>query len=194
MSKKIMKIIEHVRTIEGWLTNKEILGLVIMTMLAERIPGSIVEIGSYKGKSTLALAMSSLRLTKAKKTVYAIDPFSSNGIIGKNYYKAFRKNMKNAGVKQYVVPIKRLSHEAYNDFPVPIAQLFIDGNHEYDMVKQDISIYVPKVSQGGYIAFHDYNQSKFPGVKHAVDELLQNKKYQVIGDFDSLRIVMKSNI
>jgi cephalosporin hydroxylase len=35
--------------------------------------------------------------------------------------------------------------------------LFIDGDHSYDVVKQDYDNYVGLVREGGYIAFHDIN-------------------------------------
>lgn len=34
--------------------------------------------------------------------------------------------------------------------------VFIDGNHKYQYVKQDINAWFPKVRQGGIIAGHDY--------------------------------------
>jgi cephalosporin hydroxylase len=37
--------------------------------------------------------------------------------------------------------------------------LFIDGDHTYEGVKQDYEMYSPLVSKGGYIAFHDINDT-----------------------------------
>jgi cephalosporin hydroxylase len=37
--------------------------------------------------------------------------------------------------------------------------LFIDGDHTYEGVKQDYEMYSPLVKQGGYIAFHDINDT-----------------------------------
>lgn len=47
--------------------------------------------------------------------------------------------------------------------------VFIDANHSYDYVRQDILAWMPKVKDGGIISGHDYNPRW--GVKQAVDEL-----------------------
>jgi hypothetical protein len=47
--------------------------------------------------------------------------------------------------------------------------LFIDGNHEFDYVMQDIIRWVPKVRSGGMIAVHDYCVFWWAGVMKAVD-------------------------
>lgn len=38
--------------------------------------------------------------------------------------------------------------------------LFIDGDHTYEGVKQDYEMYSPLVNNGGYIAFHDINDTE----------------------------------
>lgn len=49
--------------------------------------------------------------------------------------------------------------------------VYIDGLHEYESVKQDIEVWLPKIRAGGIIAGHDYNAG-FPGVERAVKEVL----------------------
>lgn len=53
--------------------------------------------------------------------------------------------------------------------------VFIDGAHDYESVKQDISDWVPKIRKGGIVSGHDYYESKSGklGVKRAVDEYVQ---------------------
>lgn len=49
--------------------------------------------------------------------------------------------------------------------------VFIDAEHTYEGVKEDIYLWLPKVAQGGWIGGHDYgNLPRFPGVQKAVDE------------------------
>jgi len=49
--------------------------------------------------------------------------------------------------------------------------VFIDAEHTYEGVKEDIALWSPKVKHGGWIGGHDYNNlPNFPGVKKAVDE------------------------
>jgi predicted O-methyltransferase YrrM len=47
--------------------------------------------------------------------------------------------------------------------------VFIDADHSYEAVKDDIACWKSKVRRGGWLGGHDYNQ-KFPGVVRAVDE------------------------
>ena len=48
--------------------------------------------------------------------------------------------------------------------------VFIDGNHEYNAISEDITMWRPKVKIGGILSGHDYGSTRHPGVKQAVDE------------------------
>ncbi|MEW6358310.1 MAG: class I SAM-dependent methyltransferase [Planctomycetota bacterium] len=54
--------------------------------------------------------------------------------------------------------------------------VYIDAQHHYEAVKQDIALWHPKVKKGGIICGHDYRDASTPdshiGVKSAVDEFL----------------------
>lgn len=50
-----------------------------------------------------------------------------------------------------------------------LALLYIDCEHTYKGVKEDLGAWVPKVAQGGIIAFHDYQNPDYT-VRPAVDE------------------------
>jgi len=53
--------------------------------------------------------------------------------------------------------------------------VYLDGNHTYDAVLNDLRIWMPKVKNGGIIAGHDYNH--IYGVQQAVDEFTQGKAH-----------------
>ena len=59
--------------------------------------------------------------------------------------------------------------EAFNNRRDRFAHCFIDGNHAYEYIKEDIQLYLPKVRKGGLFGGHDYGHVK-GGVKEAVDE------------------------
>ena len=48
--------------------------------------------------------------------------------------------------------------------------VFIDADHSYEAVKQDIANWRPKVREGGWLGGHDFHPRKFPGVVQAVRE------------------------
>ena len=46
--------------------------------------------------------------------------------------------------------------------------VYVDGNHAYDFVKEDIKLYYPKLKIGGVLGGHDYQDAP---VKRAADEM-----------------------
>jgi hypothetical protein len=65
--------------------------------------------------------------------------------------------------------IRKTSQEAVNDVPL-VDLVFIDANHSYSYVKQDLELWYPRVKKGGILSGHDYDRILFPGVIKAVDE------------------------
>lgn len=91
--------------------------------------------------------------------------------------------------------VKEFSHNAYRRFDNNYFDfIYIDGNHSYDAVKKDLSLWYPKLKTGGLIAGDDYTQKpedivfdyKF-GVKRAVDEFARvhrkNVSIDLTGDW-----------
>jgi hypothetical protein len=59
--------------------------------------------------------------------------------------------------------------------------VFIDGAHDYEAVKQDITDWAPKVRPGGIVSGHDYYNGKYNkmGVIKAVDEYIAEHGYDL---------------
>lgn len=150
--------------------------------------GVIVEIGSFKGKSTIALAVGSKSAGREK--IYAIDPHLGSKVIGKKFsgptYKTFLTNLRAAKVRDWVVPIRKFSFEAIKTWRKPIRLLFIDGNHSYAAVRRDILDWEPWVVPGGVIACHD-TLNPAEGVSRAISKyLLDTQKLVDVGVIDSI--------
>lgn len=145
-----------VRPVDGWLFDGEARLLFELARTADP-SGVIVEIGSWKGKSTICLAKGSEAGPRLK--VYAIDPHigsEEHHATGQIWtFEEFQKNIRNAGVQDTVVPLVKMSTEAARDFNLPVSVVFIDGAHDYDSVKADFEAWFPKVIEGGVVAFHD---------------------------------------
>jgi predicted O-methyltransferase YrrM len=150
---------ELIADIPGWLTDEE--GEALYE-LAKRCTGKgvIVEIGSWKGKSTTCLGLGS----RAGKNVpiFAIDPHADYR------FGEFKDNMERAGITDLVTPIASLSQAAAPEFDKPIELLFVDGSHEYEDVKADFDQWVPKLVEGGTIAVHD--TTLWSGPKRVVED------------------------
>lgn len=65
--------------------------------------------------------------------------------------------------------VRKRSDNAVNDVPDNIDFIYVDGNHDYEHVKQDIELYFPKLKKGGVMAGHDFT-ADYPGVARAVLE------------------------
>jgi hypothetical protein len=76
-------------------------------------------------------------------------------------------NIKIAGLAHKVIPIKMSTHEAAKVFDRKIDFLYVDADHSYEAVHDDIINWYPKLSKNGVICGHDWN---WPSVKKAVTE------------------------
>ncbi|MBW2046851.1 MAG: class I SAM-dependent methyltransferase [Deltaproteobacteria bacterium] len=151
--------------------------------------GLIVEIGSFKGRSTIALALGSK--AKGREKVYAVDPLDDLRI-----RELFIKNVKQAEVEDYVIPNYTTSEEAVRNFNSAVRLLFIDGSHKYQDVKKDILLWKDYLIDGGIILMHDYlpkdHPFHLPDVNRAVDELIINSDdFIVEGCIDSILFASK---
>lgn len=132
--------------------------------------GAIVEIGSWKGLSTLYLAAGSK--AAARERVTAIDRFPYSTMT------ALHSNLLLAKVQDWVTPIAAESHEAAQSWPgTAIRLLFIDGDHTYEGVRQDYAAWQHLVAPGGVIAFHDALEPNWPDVSRFLDEVLPSKEW-----------------
>lgn len=130
----------------------------------------MVEIGCYKGESTTVWC-------KNFKKVFAIDPwvdgkgYDNNDIASRSMSSAI-ENEFDIRLNEYdnFEKIKNYSYEVINRFEdESLDFVYIDGEHTYDGVKQDIELYLSKIKKGGYIGGHDY-KPKWQGVMDAVNE------------------------
>jgi predicted O-methyltransferase YrrM len=153
---------QHLRGVPGWLSDEEATALY---ELAKGCTGRgvIVEIGSFKGRSTICLGLGSQ--AGHGVPIYAIDPGH-----GWKRFAEFQANIRRAGVEELVTPIAAMSADAFPDFPEPaIELLFIDGSHRYDLVDLDFHLWTRKLVDGGMLAMHD-TSTYFPGSCRVAEE------------------------
>jgi predicted O-methyltransferase YrrM len=132
--------------VPGWLTDEE--GEALYN-LAKQCTGRgvIVEIGSWKGKSTICLGLGSRAGDGVR--IFAIDPHADYR------FGDFKANVERAGISDLVIPVPSLSQDAADGFDEPIELLFVDGSHVEEDVRVDFDRWVPKVVDEGWVAFHD---------------------------------------
>jgi len=135
-----------IANIPGWLADEEGEALYDLARTCTG-KGVIVEIGSWKGKSTVCLGLGSK--AGASLPVYSIDPHAAYR------FGEFKASVDKAGIADLVHPVPSFSQRAADHFHEPIELLFVDGSHEYELVLEDFEKWVPKVVDGGWVAFHD---------------------------------------
>jgi len=81
--------------------------------------------------------------------------------------------------------IRKTSMEAIHKFKdASLDFVFIDGNHDYDYVMEDLIGWSRKVRKGGIVAGHDYYPFKNSGVIEAVNDYVKFHKIRanIIGE------------
>src|SRR3984957_18508138 len=142
-------------------------GLTLFSLAASIRAANIVEIGRFKGFSTLALAAAcklqaigwregagaeqrpdvdyAKLLGERDRKVISIDPSPT---------READELIRKAGLEPYVAKIDKASGDVSLDLPIDL--LFIDGSHMIGDVQRDVQKYVPLVRPGGYFVMHDY--------------------------------------
>ncbi|TDJ19209.1 MAG: class I SAM-dependent methyltransferase [Gammaproteobacteria bacterium] len=132
--------------------------LLLMRLASQVREGVIVEIGSYRGRSTIALAMGSSRGQAAP--VYAIEPHENfTGVLGWRFgpddKAAFQRNIAHSTLSRLIHLISDTSEAAAQSWSSQIGLLWIDGDHRYEAVKKDFELWSPFLHADGRIAFDD---------------------------------------
>ena len=157
--------------IPGWMTRPELKWLRDKASAAQ----TIIEVGSWMGRSTLAMAQ------ECPGTVYAVDHFKGSPEDAKTAHadpveirKAFVENLNGYIESGRVKLVEKESAEAsfrLAESAVLADFVFIDGAHDYDSVSRDIRVWRPLLKPGAVLAGHDIDK---PGVRKAVEELCPN--------------------
>jgi MMP 1-O-methyltransferase len=158
--------------VEGWLYLDEARALYAAVSSLPSDNVTIVEIGSWKGRSTVALALAVK--DRGAGRVFAIDPHTGEedrtGTGPVKTLETFKINLANAHVEAVVEPLVTTSHMARSQFAErSIDLLFIDGSHQYADVRRDIEDWPSALKDSAVIAFND---PIAPGVYRALRELV----------------------
>ena len=184
------ELAEALEGVEGWFSPEQV-ERVAARAAAVPSGGRIVEIGSFRGRSMIAIA----RSAPDGVELVAIDPHAGNDrgpqeIEGFEEEAAqdnvvFNANLERAGVAARVRHVRKFSHEAHEDVEGEIDVLHIDGAHRFGPAREDIKAWGARVAPGGSMLIHDSFSSV--GVTGAIfSALLVSADWRYVGRSRSL--------
>jgi len=154
---EVLAAVEH---IEGWMTPAQARWLWDRAQ-ALRAPATVVEIGSYRGRSAIVLASAAADGVE----VVAIDPHGGNDRgpqqisaepeEGERDHQAFLANLAEAGVADRVRHVRQPSQKALDAVDGEVDLLYIDGAHRFQPARDDIRAWGARVAPGGIMLIHD---------------------------------------
>jgi O-methyltransferase len=143
------------------------------------VPGSIAELGVYQGE--LASVLNRLFPERKLYLFDTFEGFSANDLSGgqeKNRSKASAGDFQDTNIdlvlSRMAHPEKVLVRKGY--FPETtdgLEDTFAFVSLDVDLYKPTVAglnYFYPRLSRGGYIFVHDYNNRRYRGVRSAVDE------------------------
>jgi citronellol/citronellal dehydrogenase len=162
---RLREIGPPIQQIQGWLDGNA--GGVLYQVARFQSPTAVVvELGSWKGRSTAWLAQG-LRDRGVGK-VFAVDTWrgteteTQHQVLLSGYgpdqlYEEFLDNLRRLGLIDIVAPLRATTLEAAARWPHgrTIGLLHIDASHEYEDVKADFEAWHGFVVPGGFIVFDD---------------------------------------
>lgn len=158
--RRFADVLASVAHVEGWMTPAQARWLWDRASVL-RPPATIVEIGSYRGRSAIILASAAAEGV----AIVAIDPHGGNDRgpqqiraipeDGQQDNEAFHANLEAAGVAGQVRHVRRPSQEALDAVEGPVDLLYIDGAHRYAPARDDIRRWGDRVADGGTLLIHD---------------------------------------
>ena len=153
------------RAIEGYTKESE---LEILRRLAASMPAEavVVEVGSFRGRSTVAIAEGLERVDRPR--LIAVDTFAGDPAWDEiaevsEARRQFDRNTEGIAFLEVIQAESVRAAEGIADASVD--WVFIDALHDYRSVRDDIRAWAPKVKRGGLISGHDYGRA---GVTDAV--------------------------
>ena len=193
--------------VKGFLSDKEAKKLQELFLNVHHL-GSVLEIGTYCGKSTLNFA---LIAKKIGGLIYTIDHHtgSEEHQLGEEYHDEdlydkrlkkfntlpeFLKNLRSSNLDNFIIPIISKSSDASKKFSEQISLLFIDGGHSLEAALSDYNSWKDKICSGGLLVIHDVFPNPQDGGRPPFEiysKAQKSKQFEDLGIYETLGILKK---
>jgi MMP 1-O-methyltransferase len=165
--------------IKGWLSRDA--ALLLYRLASQAAEGCIVEVGSYRGRSTVVLARGAEHGPGAR--VYAVEPHEPfvgprGGQFGPEDRAAFFRNMVRTGAYRTVRLLNTSSEIVAPGWTEPVALLWLDGDHSYEGVRRDFDAWAPHLVPDCDLVLDDTDDPRL-GPQQLVEELAAEGWFEV---------------
>ena len=195
------------KDIKGFLSDKEAKKLQELFLKVHHL-GSVLEIGTYCGKS--ALNFSDVA-KDVNGLIYTIDHHtgSEEHQLGEEYHDSelfderlkkfntlpeFLNNLKSKKMAKFIIPIIDKSQNASNFFSEKISLLFIDGGHSFETALSDYNAWKDKICADGLLVIHDVFPNPKDGGRPPYEIYTlarESKEFDDLGIYETLGILKK---
>jgi predicted O-methyltransferase YrrM len=173
------------------------------------VPGPLLEIGSYCGKSAIYLGTAA---EERGRLLYSLDHHrgSEENQPGWTFHEPdlvdpdigtidtlpiFRRTIHGAGLEAVVVALVGRSVPVAMSWLTPLSFLFIDGGHGAEPARDDYAHWVPKVVAGGLLAIHDVFPDPADGGRPPYEDVylpaVRSALFEEISEQGSLRVLRR---
>lgn len=172
------------RDAEGYLSEREARCLMMAAALSPA-EGANVEIGSFKGRSTIGLAHVSSHYRLG--VIVAVDPHTAPSVTdpdlkgGASTLNEFRTNIKRAGMAGAVDERVMYSGALAAKWDEPIRFLWIDGDHTYEGAKADVELFRPYLVPGALLLMHDVLGTHYGSLRVFIENVLGSDDFGPAG-------------
>lgn len=179
---------------------------------AVSVPGAMLEVGTYCGKSSLYVGAAARSLGRVLFTVDHHrgseenqpgwewhEPDLVDPAVGKmDTLPFFRKTIHDAGLESTVVAVVGESAVVGAAWQTPLAFLFIDGGHGEEPARADYQRWTPHVVAGGTFCIHDVFADPAQGGQaphdHIYKPALESGRFEEIQAVGSLRVLRRLSV
>ena len=184
-------------------------GLALWRAAMDSPDGSMLEVGSYCGKSACYLGPAAL---ERGGLLFAVDHHrgSEENQVGWEWHEPdlvdpavgkmdtlpiFRRTIHNAGLESVVVAVVGQSLPVAKAWSIPLSFLFIDGGHGVEPAANDYTYWTPHVVAGGTLAIHDVFPNPEDGGRPPYEQIyrpaIESGRFEEISVTGSLRVLRR---
>ena len=195
------------KDVKGFLSDKEAKKLQELFLKVHHL-GSVLEIGTYCGKS--ALNFSDVA-KDVNGLIYTIDHHtgSEEHQLGQEYHDSelfderlkkfntlpeFLNNLKSKKMSKFIIPIIGKSQNASKFFSEKISLLFVDGGHSFETALSDYNAWKDKICSEGLLVIHDVFPNPKDGGRppYEIYNLArESNEFDDLGIYETLGILKK---